>query len=67
LTQTEYKPKHSNGLEIEPILTPTLAEIYAAQGLTRQAVAILKKAHQRDPGNQVVKDRLEAYRTSGEE
>jgi tetratricopeptide (TPR) repeat protein len=67
LTQTEYKPKRSNGLEIEPILTPTLAEIYAAQGLTRQAVAILKKAHQRDPGNQVVKDRLEAYRTSGEE
>ena len=54
-----------NGLEIEPIITPTLAEIYAAQGLIRQAMGILEQLCRRDPENEVVRVRLEAYRASG--
>ena len=66
ITQIENSGSTSqNVLEIEPIITPTLAEIYAAQGLIRQAVDIFEQLCRRDPDNEVVKARLEAYRASG--
>ncbi len=64
IARIEARANSSNGIEVEPIITPTLAEIYANQGLMDQAVEILEQLCRRDPGNTVAKARLEAYRTS---
>ncbi|MDA0747055.1 MAG: tetratricopeptide repeat protein [bacterium] len=54
--QTEKPP--------EPIATSTLAELYAAQGLIRQAVGILERVAKRDPQNEQVKARLVELQSS---
>ncbi len=44
------------------IATSTLAELYAAQGLTRQALEVLEQVLERDSGNAQAKQRLEELR-----
>ena len=55
-------PAVSGGRALEDtgaIATSTLAELYATQGLIRQALEVLERVLKRDPGNQQVKQRLE--------
>ncbi len=41
-----------------PIATSTLAELYVAQGLIEEAVAVLKQVREREPDNRTIKMRL---------
>ncbi len=51
------------GRPAESVATATLAELYAGQGLIRQAVEVLERVLERDPDNQQIKERLEELRT----
>ena len=42
-----------------PIMTPTLAEIYASQGLISEAVSVLKQILKQDPEREEVRRRLD--------
>jgi hypothetical protein len=44
------------------IVTPTLAELYAAQGLIWKAVEVLEQFLRRNPGNRLAKERLAEFR-----
>ena len=46
------------GNGIAPIATPTLAELYVAQGLIEEAVAVLKQVREREPDDKTIKKRL---------
>jgi hypothetical protein len=46
-----------------PITTATLADIYAGQGLTAQAIAIFEKVLEREPDNARARERLNALRS----
>ena len=43
---------------IAPIATSTLAELYVAQGLIEEAMAVLKQVREREPYNKTIKKRL---------
>ena len=51
-------PAKDTASEYSPIHTATLAEIFASQGHTAQAIAIFERVVRREPGNARVRDRL---------
>ena len=54
------------GRRTAPIATSTLAELYVAQGLIEEAVAVLKQVREREPDNKTIKKRLKELQKSDE-
>lgn len=72
-TETEAaaraKPKEENGAteERERIVTPTLGEIYAAQGQFAKAINVFELLLKKDPNNTVYREKIEVLRKRMEE
>ncbi len=47
---------------IAPIATPTLAELYVAQGLIEEAIVVLAQVCEREPENEQIKKRMKELR-----
>ena len=59
--QVQERPADADS-EIAPIATSTLAELYAAQGLIEEAVAVLTQVCEREPDNKRLRKRLKELR-----
>ena len=64
---TSLKREPKSGGEAPVIATKTLAELYASQGLIREAIAVLEQVIAREPDNEHIIARLDELRNLSEE
>ena len=64
---TSLKREPKSGGEAPVIATKTLAELYASQGLIREAIAVLEQVIAREPDNEHIIVRLDELRNLSEE
>jgi tetratricopeptide (TPR) repeat protein len=50
--------------EPEPVLTETMAEVYARQGLVAEALSVLRRLAERNPGDARLRNRIRALESS---